>query len=113
MLALIAITWLALTPSPPEVSNLLNWDKANHAIAFFVLSALSFYSLKRTEWAGWLALLFYGVLIEVLQWALGYRHFELFDILADLFGIVLCIVCQPLLLKVPIFGVMKTDGLAT
>lgn len=37
--AMLTITWLALTPQPDAPG--LGWDKLNHLAAFFVLAALA------------------------------------------------------------------------
>ena len=103
--ALVLITWLALTPSPPEAAG-FSWDKANHSAAFLVLGVLTFFSLNR-EWLGYLGLALYGVGIEILQWAMGFRVFELWDMVANLIGIATCILCQPILLRLPIIGSIK------
>jgi glycopeptide antibiotics resistance protein len=103
---LLLITWLALTPSPPENAG-FGWDKANHSAAFFVLSALSFYSQTKQEWIGWLSLAIYGVGIEITQWAMGFRVFEIWDMIANLIGIVSCILMRPVLIHLPVIGVVK------
>ncbi|MFN3236503.1 MAG: VanZ family protein [Pseudomonadales bacterium] len=101
------ITWLALTPSPPPSAG-LGWDKANHYIAFFVLGTLSYLSQSRSEWQGWLALAGYGIGIEILQWSGGFRHFELWDMFANVTGLICCILCQPILLRLPQVQAIKS-----
>jgi len=107
--ALSIITWLALTPSPPEVSNFIGWDKANHALAFFVLAGLGQYAVQHTDKIIWLLLALYGVGIEVCQGYFGYRYFEFTDMLANVFGIGLFVLCSPLLLKLPLLQALKTN----
>ena len=87
-LALLVITWLALTPSPPAATAMM-WDKGNHIFAFVVLAFLADYSFPRLRWINWLGLTCYGIAIECLQWSLDYRYFELNDVGADIVGIVL------------------------
>ena len=85
------ILWLALSPNPPNPAGLFDLDKVNHVGAFLVLSLLADYSylarsalvLKGT------VLLGFGLLIEGLQYWVGYRYFEVSDLIADGVGIVL------------------------
>ena len=89
VLAIGVILWLALHPSPP-ISG-LQLDKLNHLAAFFVLALLTEYAFpSATVSALKLApLLGFGLLIEVLQYWVGYRYFEWLDVAADAAGIVL------------------------
>ena len=89
VLAIGVILWLALHPSPP-ISG-LQLDKLNHLAAFFVLALLTEYAFpSATISAQKLApLLGFGLLIEVLQYWVGYRYFEWLDVAADAAGIVL------------------------
>ncbi|MCE4554673.1 VanZ family protein [Roseateles cellulosilyticus] len=90
-LLLLVITWLALTPAPPKVAD-LGWDKANHLSAF---AALTFC----TVWAFWpqprqwlwvaLAMLAYGIGIEIAQSFLPPREADWHDVVADSVGIAL------------------------
>jgi len=111
--ALGVITWLALTPQPPEVSNIIGWDKANHGLAFFVLAGLGYFSVQRNERIVWLLLVVYGIGIEVCQSYFGYRYFELTDLIANTFGIGLFMFCSPLLLKLPLLRALKIDKEST
>ena len=85
------ILWLALSPNPPNPAGLFDLDKVNHVVAFFVLSLLGDYSyLARSALAQkGAALLSFGLLIEGLQYWVGYRYFEVSDLIADGGGIVL------------------------
>ena len=87
VLAIGVILWLALHPSPP-ISG-LQLDKLNHLAAFFVLALLTEYAFpSATISALKLApLLGFGLLIEVLQYWVGYRYFEWLDVAADAAGI--------------------------
>jgi len=86
VLLLCTITWLALTPVPPQQAS-LGWDKLNHAAAFAILAAVAF--LGRI--GGWVriawALVAYGALIEILQSFTPTRSAEWGDLLADGAGI--------------------------
>jgi len=85
-LLLCTITWLALTPAPPQQAN-LGWDKLNHAAAFATLAAVA----SLGQLGGWVrivwALATYGALIEVLQSFIPTRSAEWGDLLADGIGI--------------------------
>lgn len=86
---LVAITWLALAPKPPDgVST--GWDKSNHALAFAALAFAGVWALwpRPRQWL-WLvaALLAYGGAIEVAQGFLPPRSADWVDLLADGIGI--------------------------
>jgi VanZ family protein len=89
LLALVAITALALLPKPPAEAS-LGWDKANHLAAFALLTLLARGGWPQWRWAGlWSGLLSYGVLIECAQHATPHRSAEAADVLADALGIAL------------------------
>ena len=88
VLTLLAVSYLALTPTPPKAAD-LGWDKLNHFSAFGTLTVLG-----GLAWPGRLArlslgLLAYGGLIEVLQTQVPGRSAEWADLLADGVGILL------------------------
>ena len=87
VLAIGVILWLALHPSPP-ISG-LQLDKLNHLAAFFVLALLTEYAFPSATISAQklLSLLGFGLLIEVLQYWVGYRYFEWLDVAADGAGI--------------------------
>jgi len=89
-LALGVITTLALVDNPELPISL--WDKANHVLAFFTLSFLANRSFpqpdQRIPKAQWLALLAYGVLLEILQAFTPHREPSLLDVVADAIGLV-------------------------
>ena len=80
-----------MSPNPPNPAGLFDLDKVNHVGAFFVLSLLTDYSyLARSALLQkGAALLGFGLLIEGLQYWVGYRYFEVSDLVADGGGIVL------------------------
>ncbi|MEK9875921.1 MAG: VanZ family protein [Betaproteobacteria bacterium] len=80
--------WFALSQNTTSLVE--SSDKFNHLAAFFVLSVLLDYAwLNVLEFkAKALALLVFGILIEVLQLWVGYRSFELGDLVADSAGII-------------------------
>ncbi|MFN3303806.1 MAG: VanZ family protein [Roseateles sp.] len=86
---LVVITWLALSPKPPEAMN-TGWDKANHLLAFGCLAFAATWAIwPRPRLWGWLvlALLAYGVGIELAQSLLPPRSADWRDVLADALGI--------------------------
>ena len=88
---LVVITWLALTPAPPATIT-TGWDKSNHALAFGTLAFCSAWAVwpRPRQW-GWLvlALLAYGIGIEIAQSFLPPREADAMDVLADGVGIAL------------------------
>jgi VanZ family protein len=86
---LVAVTWLALTPAPPEALS-AGWDKLNHAAAFAALCVAALFAFPRSRsnavWVA-LALLCFGGAIEVAQSFTPTRNAEWGDLLADAVGI--------------------------
>lgn len=82
-----ALSWTPVEHLPQRVFDL--WDKAQHALGFAALafSGLSAYPRRPLRLA--LALLVYGVLIEMVQSATGWRHGDVADWLADAVGVAL------------------------
>ena len=94
--ALIAITLLATTPQEYPVVSGIN-DKLNHIFAFFVLALLADYSFLKYNFNVriFLPLFGYGIAIEVIQHFLPYRMFSLFDVTADMIGLLMYWICRP------------------
>ena len=91
-LDLLAISVLAFM-SGPEVPVTTHWDKGDHTLAFFSLSLLARFAWPRQPfWRIALALVGYGVLIEIVQSFLATRDAEALDVLADSTGIVVYVV---------------------
>jgi len=95
------ILWLSLTPAPPEVPELLGWDKLQHAGAYGLLTLLLVQMLpcviRIDQWTSWLiagsAAVGYGGLLELLQWlAHNGRTADWADLVADAVGSLLCYV---------------------
>jgi VanZ family protein len=63
------------------------WDKAQHVFAFFCLCILGVFAYQNHIVRVVIGLFFYGGLIEILQWLTGWRSGELWDWLADAFGV--------------------------
>ena len=83
----LLIGWGELTPSPPQMSGLLGWDKADHFIAYFGLASMASLVIgprARLAWAilGVVAL---GGVLEILQAFTG-RDAEWLDFVANSLG---------------------------
>ncbi|MDC1314351.1 VanZ family protein [Pseudomonadales bacterium] len=91
VLAIGVILWMALSANPPGAAGLFDFDKLNHLAAFFILALLAEYAFPSATISALklLPLLGFGLLIEVLQYWVGYRYFEWLDVAADGAGIVL------------------------
>jgi len=79
-----AVVWGSLTPSPPSAGN----DKVGHFVVYGVLMFwfAQLYARRLPYAAGFIAL---GVALEFVQGSLGYRSFELYDMLANSAGVLL------------------------
>jgi VanZ family protein len=86
--ACLAIGVLSLLPVaylPPAAFDW--WDKAQHALAFLVLSGLGLAGYPRQVARVLLGLLIFGALIELAQALTGWRYGEWQDWLADGVGV--------------------------
>jgi VanZ family protein len=101
--ALIAITHLATTRIQYPVVENIN-DKLNHILAFYVLALLVDFSFPQDKFvvSKVLALLGFGLLIEVIQYFLPYRTFSLYDLAADGGGLTVYWFSLPTLRYVPL-----------
>ena len=90
LVAVIAITTLALMPAK-QVPITLGWDKLDHWFAFFTLSFLANHAFpKRAFWRVIaLALVAYGIGIEVAQSFTPDRDADAMDVVADSVGILI------------------------
>ena len=87
-LAMAAVTVLALMPIEHLQLPVFDWwDKAQHALAFVVLTgwALLLWPLHALRVV--LVMLAYGAGIEGAQWAVGWRFAEWADLAADAVGV--------------------------
>lgn len=85
--ALLAATWVLLTPAPPAVgSGVAHVDKLQHALLFAALGLLAARAYATHPRAGvYAALVLYGLAIEIAQPRTG-RAFDLLDAVADAVG---------------------------
>lgn len=87
VLALLVSTTFSLMPSQ-EVPAGFGWDKLNHWSAFFILTFLASHAYpQRRFWQIALALVAYGIGIEIAQYFTKYRSADVMDVLADAIGI--------------------------
>ena len=90
--SLIALTVLALLPVELLTAPVFDWwDKAQHALAFVVLSLLGFAACPAHGARVVLGLVLYGVGIELAQRAVGWRYGEWQDVVADSVGVMLAV----------------------
>lgn len=96
---IFVILFLATTSIQFEVIENI-WDKLKHSFAFFTLYVLFSLSYeKQTITYKSLLLLFYGILIEFIQYFIPNRFFSFLDLLADAIGILIGIASYLILRK--------------
>ena len=95
-LALLIVTYLALTPAPLPLQEEIN-DKLGHLLAFWLLAALAHAGWARRDFDTrlWLPLLAYGLAIECIQYFIPNRFFSWLDLLADGAGLLLYALLLP------------------
>lgn len=82
MVALIPVEALPATELPVS-----RGDKVLHALAFAILCLIGSFAYCKRSYSLALGLLIFGGAIEIAQYALGWRHMESLDFLADAVGI--------------------------
>jgi hypothetical protein len=99
---LIAVLVLSILPIRHFIGFEIN-DKVAHFAAFYVFALLLDFSFPdcRFDWRKALPLLLYGLLIEIIQLNLAYRHFSLFDLLADAVGLLVYGFSLPVMKRIP------------
>jgi len=83
-----AIIWASVTHNPPQIS-VEHGDKVGHVLAYagvmFWFAQLHLRTRARAAYAaGFIAM---GIALEFVQRALGYRSFEILDMVADAVGV--------------------------
>ncbi len=87
-LAMVAVTVLALLPIEHLQMPVFDWwDKAQHALAFVVLTGWALLLWPHAAMRVALGMLAYGAGLEVAQWAVGWRFAEWADLAADAVGV--------------------------
>jgi VanZ family protein len=97
-IGLLAVFILAVIPDTnelPEITKLS--DKLNHLAAFFTLAILIdlAYSTKSFLWK-FDFLILYGLFIESIQYFLPYREFSLYDLAANIAGLLFYFIVREL-----------------
>ncbi len=93
------LAFVQLQGTPIERIN----DKLGHLAAFLTLAFLLDFASPRQAW-GWrklLPLFIYGLLIELVQYFLPHRQFSLWDLTADMLGLLIYPLGFPLLKRIP------------
>lgn len=86
-IALIAVFWLALLPTP-DVVRLFAWqDKIEHAVLFALLALLALAAWPQRPLAIALGLLLYGAAMEFAQSMTAHRFGDPWDWVADAVGL--------------------------
>jgi VanZ family protein len=97
--AVSVLLWLTLSPDDalPRVDL---WDKAEHAIAFGVLTAICGLLFPRRRWAGAAGSVLLGIVIEILQAVMPFgRDGDWRDAVFDTIGVVLALVVPRLVAR--------------
>ena len=84
VLAMLAVTVLALLPVEHLQLSVFDWwDKAQHTLAFAVLTAWALWIWPVSVPRVLLGMLAYGAGLELAQWGVGWRFAEWADLAAD------------------------------
>ncbi|HXA38123.1 MAG TPA: VanZ family protein [Phenylobacterium sp.] len=87
-LACVILLYLTLAPGKDVPGVGLVWDKAEHAIAWAVLTGAGLLLSTRRRWAILVFAFVFGAAVEVLQATLPFgRDGDIFDLTADTVGI--------------------------
>jgi VanZ family protein len=87
-LACCILLYLTLAPEHEVPGEGLIWDKAEHAIAWMVLTAAGLVLSTRRRWAIGVFAFLFGAVVEVLQATMGWgRDGDWHDLVADSVGI--------------------------
>jgi hypothetical protein len=90
---MLALTVLAMMPVEALLLPVLDlWDKAQHTLAFVVLTLWALLLCPRAVWLVVLGMLAFGDGIELAQWAVGWRFAEWADLTADALGVIVAFV---------------------
>ncbi len=84
-----SITWLSLTPVPPQPFTFNGVDKLEHAGAYLLVASCFLHAYPRARWPVALGLIAWGIVIEFLQGWSGYRYRDVWDMLANSSGVLL------------------------
>lgn len=97
-ICLALVTLLALIPSTSIPKAIQFWDKAQHALAYSVLSVMGCFAFPQRLRLVFFGLITHGAIIEVMQGALTRTRFgEPLDVLADGLGVLVGIIAYAFL----------------
>ena len=97
-ICLALVTLLALIPSTSIPKAIQFWDKAQHALAYSVLSIIGSFAFPQRLRLVFFGLITHGAIIEVMQGALTRTRFgEPLDVLADGIGVLAGIIAYAFL----------------
>lgn len=82
------LLYACLMPHPPQVGSIPHFDKLEHFLAYVVLGAWFAEILSDRRWWVFIGLTVFGLLIEVAQSMTTYRSPNVWDLVADVSGIV-------------------------
>lgn len=106
---LVLTTYLLLTEMPPSVTKWTYGDKVQHAIGFFLLASSARIGFPNQARLFYIGLVFYGALMEVLQSSLTLtREASVYDWIADVIGILLCMAIAKMMQSILCPEVVKT-----
>jgi VanZ family protein len=85
------VVYLSLTPHPPEPLSFPNADKLEHGIAYGSLALwfCQIFLLARSRMITIALLIGLGIAMEFVQGWTGYRHFDVWDMVANSIGVLL------------------------
>ncbi len=104
-ISLVVITYLAITALEFTVVSSV-YDKLNHFVAFLVLALLVDFSFPNSRFNTdkIFSLIAYSFSLEIIQYFLPHRTFSLFDIAADILGLLAYGLLIPFIKRLPAFS---------
>ena len=89
----VLILYFSLTPEPPKIQPIINFDKVLHLCSYFILSFLCYKTINNMK-ISIISAGTYGLLIEIMQLLIPMRSFELLDILINYIGAGLILIAK-------------------
>lgn len=97
-ICLALVTLLALIPSTSIPKAFQFWDKAQHALAYSILSIMGCFAFPQRLRPVFFGLITHGVIIEIMQGALTSTRFgDPLDLLADGIGVLIGVIAYAFL----------------
>jgi VanZ family protein len=97
--ATAVLLWISLAPTDKLPAAGLVWDKAEHALAYLVLTAVSWVLFPARPWRVAAYAMAVGAAVEVLQATMGFgRQGDWRDLLADAIGVAVAL-CAGFILR--------------